>query len=353
MVVSNYNKSEEKCMKTKLFAAIAAVFMIVSGTVCAADFVQLGECPITSDRDRSGDIVLSPLENEIYGNAVVISNEEFYSTFPYDTVNPLIPLSGSVWNGVPTEFNDGLRKELQAGYNELYGDEQQWEAYTDISGRTILTTLPGGWQRTWDYHTHYNFGFMTEACEEMYWEEYADAFGSDYNFANSAITNVFTGQVYSIDTVSIRGIDNAGNVYFTIPVLKNGEFLETCYKASLKQTAAVTVFYNGNKIPFDQVPVIENGRTLVPLRAIFETIGATVDWNAETSTVTAVKGDVSVSLTVNSTEAKKNNESVELDVPAKIVGGRTLVPVRFVSDCFDVDVQWDEVMKKVVLTGKF
>ena len=88
------------------------------------------------------------------------------------------------------------------------------------------------------------------------------------------------------------------------------------------------------------------------LPAIFEKIGASVDWNPQTSTVTATKGDVSVSLTVNSTEATKNGEKVELDVPAKIVDGRTLVPVRFISDCFNVDVVWDEVMKKVILTSK-
>jgi len=96
--------------------------------------------------------------------------------------------------------------------------------------------------------------------------------------------------------------------------------------------------------------VIEEGRTLVPLRAIFEKLGAEVSWNGDTRTVKAVKGDIQVELTVDDVKAKKNGEIVELDVPAKIVGGRTLVPVRFVSDCFDVHVDWDETMKQVVLT---
>ena len=339
-------------MKLRFFSCLVAVVMMMGIVANAADFVKLGECPVTKIDSNPSAIVLDPLENEIYGNAVEITWEEFYAASPSDTDNPLIPLRGSVWITGATPYNDGLKKELQKGYHDLYGEDQQWEAYTDMGGNVILSALPGGWQRTWEYFTHYNFGYMTEANMEFYWEEYADAFGSDYDFAVSAITDVFTGKVYRINTVSIMAIDNNGYIYFSIPSLRNGEYSNKFYKASLKKAAAVTVFYNGNKIAFDQVPQIVDGRTLVPLRAIFETLGAGVNWDPATSTVTAAKDGVSVSLTVNSTKATKNGESVELDVPAQIVNGRTLVPVRFVSDCFDVNVEWDETMKKVSLTSK-
>ena len=103
---------------------------------------------------------------------------------------------------------------------------------------------------------------------------------------------------------------------------------------------------------FDQLPIIENGRTLVPLRAIFEKIGADVEWNGDTQTVTATKGDISISLTINNTTAYKNGQLITLDVPAKIVSGRTLVPVRFVSDCFGVGVDWNGDIQSVILTSK-
>ena len=106
------------------------------------------------------------------------------------------------------------------------------------------------------------------------------------------------------------------------------------------------------KIEFDQIPVIEEGRTLVPLRAIFEAIGAEVDWDDNTKTVTVKKDGTEISLTIDDKTAVKNGEKVELDVPAKIVNGRTLVPVRFIADCFGVDVDWDGVMQKVSLTTK-
>lgn len=120
--------------------------------------------------------------------------------------------------------------------------------------------------------------------------------------------------------------------------------------ARFKKVPYVTVSYNGEFITFDQKPIIENGRTLVPLRAIFEKIGADVEWNGDTQTVTATKDDITVSLTINNTTAYKNGEAITLDVPAKIINGRTLVPVRFVSDCFGVNVDWDGTIQKVILT---
>lgn len=114
----------------------------------------------------------------------------------------------------------------------------------------------------------------------------------------------------------------------------------------------ISVMYNGEKIQFDQPPIAESGRTLVPLRAIFEKIGADVDWDGNTQTVTATKGDITISLTMNDTTAYKNRQAITLDVPAKALNGRTLVPVRFVSDCFGVDVDWVQETQTVILTSK-
>jgi len=148
---------------------------------------------------------------------------------------------------------------------------------------------------------------------------------------------------------------------------KNNYHLTKMYKAKIMKAPIVAVCYTvpmggipdpdaehdyRGKIAFDQVPVIENGRTLVPLRAIFEKIGATVEWDGNTQTVKATKGDTSISLTINNTTAYKNGQPITLDVPAKILNGRTLVPVRFVADCFGVDVQWVQETQTVLLTAK-
>lgn len=82
-------------------------------------------------------------------------------------------------------------------------------------------------------------------------------------------------------------------------------------------------------------------RFVVPMRAIFEAFGAEVDWNGETRTVTGVKGDIIVKLTIDSKIVSINGRTIELDVPATIINGRTFVPVRFVSESFGADVSWN------------
>jgi len=114
--------------------------------------------------------------------------------------------------------------------------------------------------------------------------------------------------------------------------------------------SGISVLIDGTPVNFDQQPVIENGRTLVPLRAMFEALGATVDWNQSTQTVTSVKDDITVSLTIGSNILTKNGAGITLDVPAKIVGGRTLVPARAVAESFGAEVGWVQSTQTVVIT---
>lgn len=92
----------------------------------------------------------------------------------------------------------------------------------------------------------------------------------------------------------------------------------------------------------DQQPVMKNDRVMVPMRAIFEYLGALVDWKSETETVTAKKGDIRVSLKIGSTAVKKNNTDMTLDVPAQVINDRTMVPLRFVSEALGAQVVWSE-----------
>lgn len=91
----------------------------------------------------------------------------------------------------------------------------------------------------------------------------------------------------------------------------------------------------------DQNPILEDGRVLVPMRAIFEALGATVEWDEETRTITARKGDTIITLQIGKNEIVKNGETVELDTKAQIMNDRTLVPLRAVSKSFDNKVEWN------------
>lgn|GEM_PF-2152987 len=104
---------------------------------------------------------------------------------------------------------------------------------------------------------------------------------------------------------------------------------------------------NDKQMSFDVPPVIKNGRTLVPLRAIFEELGAEVQWDEKTRTVTALKGDKVISLKIDSYDAEVDGSRVVLDVPAQIMNGRTLVPLRFVSEALGAIVTWNQRLQLV------
>ena len=105
-----------------------------------------------------------------------------------------------------------------------------------------------------------------------------------------------------------------------------------------------------NKYIYSDVePVIENGRTLVPMRAIFEALEANVSWDAETKTATGEKNGKVIKITQDSTLAIVGDKEVTLDVPAKIIDGRFVVPVRFVAESFGIPVDWDSLSKTVII----
>ena len=115
----------------------------------------------------------------------------------------------------------------------------------------------------------------------------------------------------------------------------------------------ITTYLNNEQLNFDILPITENDRTLVPMRAIFEALGAEVEWENETQTATATKEGITVSVTIDSNRMLKNGEEIELDVPARLVeDSRTLVPLRAVSEAFGCQVEWDEELQRVDIYTK-
>ncbi|KUG05283.1 hypothetical protein ASZ90_017356 [hydrocarbon metagenome] len=124
-----------------------------------------------------------------------------------------------------------------------------------------------------------------------------------------------------------------------------------CVAFAAPAIAAPTVNLNGQQLSFDVPPTIENGRTLVPLRAIFEAMGATVTWDQNTRTATAVKDGTTVVLKIGSTTPTINGQVKQLDVPAKIVNGRTLAPLRFIGEAFGGTVEWNQASQLISITA--
>jgi len=120
---------------------------------------------------------------------------------------------------------------------------------------------------------------------------------------------------------------------------------------AFKTLTGVGVYVDGKYMEFDVPPTIEEGRVLLPLRMVFEALGASVEWIDSTKTVKGQLGSTTLSLQIGSKTAIVNGKEVSLDVPGKIVNGRTLVPVRFVSESFGADVGWDPDTKTVYVSS--
>jgi len=117
-----------------------------------------------------------------------------------------------------------------------------------------------------------------------------------------------------------------------------------------KNRKLIRVLMDNELLDFEDTdPIMENSRTLVPMRAIFEALGAEVEWDDANKTAIATKNDITISLKIDENIAYINNEPVELDVPAKIKNSRTLVPVRFIAESLNADVAWDDALRSVII----
>ena len=126
----------------------------------------------------------------------------------------------------------------------------------------------------------------------------------------------------------------------------------TCLGVVALAEDEIKVVLNGEELLFDVPPQSIDGRTMVPMRKIFEAMGAVVNWDNDTQTVTAVKDDTTVIMQINNPTIRVNLEEIVLDVPPQIVDTRTLVPARAVAESLNADVTWDWDTRTVIITDK-
>jgi hypothetical protein len=118
-------------------------------------------------------------------------------------------------------------------------------------------------------------------------------------------------------------------------------------------TGVIKVNLNGRYIDFDQPPLMLDDRVLVPARAILEALGAQIAWDGGTETVTATRDGSVLKLQIGNAVPTLDGRPLKaLDVPAQLIGGRTLVPARFVSENYHMKVDWDYATQTVTITPK-
>ncbi len=106
-------------------------------------------------------------------------------------------------------------------------------------------------------------------------------------------------------------------------------------------TETVKVYFNGEEISFHVAPQFQNGRLVVPVRPFLEALGAKIAWDSERGSVVTAFEDKTIVLHVNDAMIEINGDFMEVDTPAVIVAGTTMLPLRIVSEIFGLQVKWD------------
>ena len=120
-----------------------------------------------------------------------------------------------------------------------------------------------------------------------------------------------------------------------------------------KSAFAIDIYYKDKLVPTDTSPVIEDGRTLVPISSIAKSMNATVSWNSSTKTATIVKDSIKIEMVLGTKDVSISKEGQKtqlvLDVAAKSINGRTMVPVRAISEIFGSKVVWDKETSSILI----
>ena len=225
---------------------------------------------------------------------------------------------------------------------EAASDEKLYVHFINIYDRSSLIRIEKG-TNLWEK----KYGFVTSEGEVIVPPEY------------DTLYDLNEGLIYGSKSGKNYLIDYRGKVICEINSNNCGESLDGIFPASdvssgkygylLNPLRYPKVYVNEKKITSDVYPRIENDRTLIPMRAVFEALDAEVMWDDTTRTVTASRNGNEIVLKIGSNILYKNGEPVEIDVPARIENDRTLVPLRAVSESLDCVVEWDEENRAVYI----
>lgn len=120
-------------------------------------------------------------------------------------------------------------------------------------------------------------------------------------------------------------------------------------KPRLVDTNHIRIIIDGKERVFNQRPFVSNGTTYVPMRGIFEQMGASVTWDDKTKSITAKKGDITVVIHTTDSSVTKNGIPVEMNQKIKVVNNITMVPLRFVSDAFGAEIEYIPSTKTIMI----
>ena len=244
-----------------------------------------------------------------------------YSGYTYITINKAAPLAAPKVTA-PTNGSALSRDDIQVEWNTVSDAANYAYGLRDMTTNALLI----------DQTPTNETGFTISAAQLIEGHQYRIWVASE-----DSSGNVNAGYTYI--TIS-EAISVEQPLPEDIPSIPEQQVNED-------NSSSLKVIINGNPVTFDVNPIVINNRTLVPLRKIFETLGAEVQWDAATQTITATNGLNNIKIGIGNSVAEKNGQAIELDIPPQIINNRTLVPLRFVSESFGANVNWDDSTKTI------
>jgi uncharacterized repeat protein (TIGR02543 family) len=166
---------------------------------------------------------------------------------------------------------------------------------------------------------------------------------------------------YHIADVSVDGVSHGIVSSYTFTNVTSNHAISARFEQEKKQTVIVlqignSMFtVNGGSMALDSPPVIKNGRTLVPIRAIIEALGGAVGWDGTARKATVTLGSTTIELWIGKNAASVNGLTTPIDatnakVVPEIISSRTMLPLRFVSENLGCSVVWADATKTITIT---
>ncbi len=211
----------------------------------------------------------------------------------------------------------------------------------------IFMKITDGWEDIWNLY--FESPEMQEKMESMDEEEYLEFIVLEMEKMYTEImTEAFLEMIDELDRffVVFSGVLDELELKYTGD-LKSYDMLKKVKIYLQLDNVYATV--NEESVMLDQHPVTRNDRTLVPLRFLGESLGAEVVWEEQTKTVTYITEEVEIMLQIGSDIGLVNGIAVKLDAAPQIINGRTMVPLRFISETLGYEVIWEKETRGIYI----
>jgi len=181
------------------------------------------------------------------------------------------------------------------------------------------------------------------------------------NYGDSKTFTITPDSGYKISVIKVDGVSKSSISSYTFTNITSDHTISATFEKEITQTIIVlkigntTFTVNGKTKALDSPPIIKNNRTLLPIRAIIEALGGAVDWDSVEKKVTVTLGNTSLELWIGKSTAKVNGVDTPIDstnskVVPEIINGRTMLPLRFVTENLGCDVNWEQSTQTITIT---